>query len=66
MSRGHSSPLTCCDSECSLANNCRIGGYQCDGCGLWFCGEDLTRTDDGRDLCDECLAEREEQEETET
>lgn len=60
---GHTRPLTICDRECSLANNCRIGGYQCDGCGLWFCGEDLTNVEGTEKyLCDDCLAAREQEE----
>ena len=45
MSRGHTRPLTVCDSLCAGANGCRVGGYQCDGCGLWFCGEEGPRED---------------------
>lgn len=56
MSRGHTRPLTVCDSLCAGANGCRVGGYQCDGCGLWFCGEDLERVDD-RHLCEDCAEE---------
>lgn len=51
---GRARPLTCCDRDCALANGCRIGGYQCERCGRWFCGEDL---DEDR-LCDDCAAER--------
>lgn len=59
---GHTKPLRCCDRECSLVNNCRVGGYQCDGCGLWFCDNELERIDD-RTLCEGCADEyRKEQE----
>ena len=57
---GHTRPLTCCDNLCAGANGCRVGGYQCDGCGLWFCGEDLTNVE--KYLCDDCLAAREQEE----
>lgn len=63
MSRGHARPLTVCDSLCADANGCRVGGYQCDGCGLWFCGEDLTNVKGTEKyLCDDCLAAREQEE----
>lgn len=38
---GHARPLTCCDRDCALVNGCRIGGYRCERCGLWFCGEGI-------------------------
>ena len=60
---GHTRPLTCCDNLCAGANGCRVGGYQCDGCGLWFCGEDLTNVGGTEKyLCDDCLAAREQEE----
>ena len=60
---GHTRPLTCCDNLCAGANGCRVGGYQCDGCGLWFCGEDLTNVEGTEKyLCDDCLAAREQEE----
>ena len=63
MSRGHTRPLTVCDSLCAGANGCRVGGYQCDGCGLWFCCEDLNQVGDTSEyLCDDCLAAREQEE----
>ena len=63
MSCGHTRPLTVCDSLCAGANGCRVGGYQCDGCGLWFCGEDLNQVGDTSEyLCDDCLAAREQEE----
>ena len=63
MSRGHSRPLTVCDDLCAGANNCRVGGFQCDGCGLWFCGGDLNQVGDTSEhLCDDCLAAREQEE----
>lgn len=59
---GSASPKTCCDRDCAGANNCWIGGYQCKGCGYWFCADEID--DDG--LCDECAEERRlEQEEEE-
>ena len=63
MSRGHTRPLTVCDRDCAGANGCHVGGYQCDGCGLWFCGEDLNQAGDTLEyLCDDCLAAREQEE----
>lgn len=62
---GHTRPLTCCDRDCEGANGCRIGGYRCDRCGLWFCGDELETVGD-RTLCGDCADEyREEQEESE-
>ena len=58
---GRYKPLTCCDRDCAGVNNCRIGGYECEGCGRWFCGSDLD--EDG--YCDECAARRREEEEEE-
>ena len=36
---GHTKPLVCCDGDCARANGCRVGGYQCDTCGAWYCPE---------------------------
>lgn len=60
MSRGRTSPLTCCDSDCAGANSCRVGGCQCRKCGLWFCPVDGL-DEDG--LCDNCASENEDIEE---
>ena len=54
---GSANPKTCCDHECAAANSCRIGGYQCDDCGCWFCIDDMG--DDGR--CAECAERRREE-----
>ena len=35
--RVHIRPLTCCDLDCARSNRCRVGGYQCQVCGMWFC-----------------------------
>lgn len=43
-------PIGCCDSDCAGVNHCRIGGYQCVGCGRWFCSGELD--EDG--YCDKC------------
>ena len=60
---GHTRPLACCDYNCAVVNGCQVGGYQCDGCGLWFCGKDLTHIDGTEAyLCDDCLAAREQEE----
>lgn len=47
---GHARPLTCCDRDCAGANGCRIGGYQCERCGRWFCGDEIG--EDG--ICVDC------------
>lgn len=59
-------PLTCCDSDCALANGCRVGGYKCDVCGRWYCCEEVENFN-GRILCVDCAEEarNNEQEETE-
>lgn len=56
MSRGNTRPLAICDHDCAVVNDCQIGGCQCDGCGLWFCGEDLEQVED-RHLCEGCAEE---------
>lgn len=61
---GRARPLTCCDPECAEVNGCVVGGYQCDGCGLWFCGDDVEETADGI-LCEKCARSRAEDEEDE-
>jgi len=61
MSRGHTRPLTCCDRDCAGANGCRIGGYLCEVCGLWYCGEEMHEVD----LCEDCWEERKIEEEEE-
>lgn len=58
---GHYHPLTCCDRDCAEANGCRIGGYECAGCGKWFCGDEIDQ--DG--YCDDCAEERRKEEEEE-
>ena len=50
---GHHHPLTCCDRDCAGVNHCRIGGYQCERCGRWFCSTDLD--EDG--YCEHCAEE---------
>lgn len=57
MSCGHTKPLTICDRDCAGADGCRVGGFQCDGCRLWFYGEDLERMPDERYLCEGCAEE---------
>lgn len=62
--RVHVSPLTCCDSDCARVNHCRVGGYQCESCGGWFCPD----TDGGswngttRYTCRRCAEANEEEE----
>lgn len=53
---GSHQPIGCCDAECAGVNHCRIGGYQCKRCGLWFCASELNEGD----LCGECSGEEEE------
>ena len=48
-------PITCCDDVCAGANRCRIGGYQCAKCRLWFCVSELNE----QDLCDDCAGKEE-------
>lgn len=50
---------TCCDRDCAAFNFCQIGGIQCKDCGRYFCSEDLNKYG----YCDECAAQREEEEE---
>ena len=50
---GHARPLTCCDGDCALVNGCRIGGYQCERCGRWFCANEICENG----LCYDCKAE---------
>ena len=53
-------PLTNCTNDCALFNGCRIGGYQCERCGEWYCGSELNEDN----LCEYCEeAERLENEE---
>lgn len=54
----HESPLTCCDRECAAANDCIVGGIECDGCGQFYCSHEI----DERGLCAECAKERAESE----
>ena len=51
----HYKPLTCCDRDCAGVNHCRVGGYQCPDCGMWYCPDTQGHDDEGR--CDDC-AER--------
>ena len=53
MSRGHDEPMTCCDEECAAANDCVVGGYQCEGCGRYFCADEL----DECGYCEACALE---------
>ena len=66
MMGGRHRPLTCCDSDCALANGCRVGGYRCDDCGLWYCKDEIENYN-GQTLCADCAEEarKHEQEETE-
>lgn len=46
-------PLACCDMDCATANGCRVGGYQCEECGEWYCP--IISGNNG--LCDYCAKE---------
>ena len=50
---GRIRPLDCCDGDCALVNGCRIGGYQCERCGRWFCANEIGE----RGLCYDCESE---------
>ena len=56
MSHGNTRPLAICDHDCAVVNDCQVGGCQCDGCGLWFCSNELERIDDGH-FCEDCADE---------
>lgn len=58
---GSTRPIGCCDSDCAGINHCCIGGYQCQGCGMWFCSGDV----DADGYCDKCNEERFSEEEDE-
>lgn len=61
----HTRQLILCDSDCARANGCRVGGYQCESCGEWFCPD----TDGGESFdgvnytCRRCAEANEEEEE---
>lgn len=59
MSKVQMSPLVLCDSDCARVNHCRVGGYQCDSCGSWFCpGTDGGEFFDGVNYtCRQCADE---------
>lgn len=44
----------CCDYECAEANNCQVGGIECEGCHGYFCAKDLGEYN-GMYVCDDCL-----------
>lgn len=52
---------TCCDYECAEANNCQVGGVECESCGGHFCSSDLCDYN-GQYVCDDCIAEIENEE----
>ncbi len=47
--------VKCCDADCAGANNCRVGGIRCAGCGWHYCAHDL----DEECLCEDCARARE-------
>ena len=55
MYTGYVNRVTCRDGDCAMANNCSIGGVQCQCCGMWFC-PDCEEFDD-RGYCSECAEE---------
>lgn len=58
---GRTRPISCCDSDCAYINGCRIGGYQCERCGLWYCGNEINE----EGLCVDCEKEAEAEEDEE-
>lgn len=59
---GNPSPLTCCDNDCAMANGCRVGGYKCSVCGLWYCHDHISY-DGWECICDDCKAQSEDERE---
>lgn len=55
----HESPLTCCDRECAAANDCIVGGIECERCHRYFCANEIC--DNG--MCEECDEEHPNEEE---
>ena len=55
--RGYIREITCCDRDCAGANGCRIGGYQCEDCGKWYCIYDVEEYM-GCILCGDCVENR--------
>ena len=60
MSRKFIRPLSVCDRDRALVNGCRVGGYQCPDCGMWYCPD--TNDHDAEGRCEDCAAERRAQE----
>ena len=59
--RRHDDPLDFCDAACAAANDCAVGGYQCEGCGRYFCADEL----DECGYCEACAREAEREAEAE-
>ena len=55
--RGYIREITCCDRDCAGANGCRIGGYQCEDCGKWYCIYEVEEYL-GSILCGDCVENR--------
>lgn len=49
-----------CDYECAEANNCQVGGIECENCGGHFCSNEITRWH-GKVVCENCEIELEEE-----
>lgn len=63
MSDVHTRPLVSCDSDCARANMCRVGGYQCQVCGSWFCPDSDGWSWNGMEYtCRRCAEMNEEEE----
>lgn len=50
-----------CDHECAEANNCQVGGIECERCHGYFCAKDLGEYN-GMYVCNDCRQEIEEEE----
>ena len=61
---GRFRPITVCDRVCAIANECRIGGYQCEDCRKWYCVYDVEDYR-GMTLCGECAESRRAEDEEE-
>lgn len=46
----------CCDYECAEANDCQVGGIECEMCHGYFCANELCEHN-GYYVCSDCEAE---------
>lgn len=67
LTRKYRNSVPVCDSDCAAINHCRVGGYKCPDCGMWFCPD--CQTEGGAVFCDDCAkrhkAEADEEDENE-